>query len=281
MNQYLGRTQTTWEGIRLEDPDVAMTVVYLQAVIRKLVANQYRHYMGQPVDWVDAVSAQAGSECHMPPAFFRGDSSGDLSAVLRKVSLRIIDCDFSNTFEVEGQHVHSTAGDAKSSSGDDDDSAVASRTMDAPDPDDITETVYEGEDEPDAGIEPDRDQNEPDGDSVVTQADSKISQSEAEPQSMPEGKSIGDIPTMELDSKKRLSRLSAPVPISEVASLVESLTQSQPLPSVAARGRPKRLAAPVVGQFQAIAQEIQIVDRGHVVPISPNVKRRRRQFSKR
>jgi hypothetical protein len=143
MNSMLGRMRTTWEGIRLDDGDIRLTVVFLLGTIRKLVANQYRHYMGKPEEWVDAVCSQSASACHLPPVFWKSTTVAELKKVLVNVHRRVINCDFSNTFEVHGDGADSTAPAVLAPDVDEEGDDAASVPLVCED--EIADTIYEGE----------------------------------------------------------------------------------------------------------------------------------------
>ena len=276
MNRMLGRVRTTWEGIRLDDADIGLTVVHLKGVIRKLVNNQFRHYMGKPEDWVNATTAQSTMDTHLAPKFFKDRTIDELKKILESVKTRIVDCEFSNTFEVHGDQIDRT-GDEREEEATDLDGPPPDVPLDLGD--EIADTIYEGEDKesdvPPLSQESDEDRLE---DTKKRPLVGKVRIPGVLRASKPR---TGAGPSIEghrsLAQFLRPAISSAAIPIDEVKSLVESLSQEvkavAPIPRPT---RPHRTAAPISGQFVPIAQNIEIMDMGNLVPMSPPAKSRRR-----
>jgi len=281
MNEMLGRVRTTWEGIRLTDPDIQIAVLHLRSVIRKLVVNQYRHYTGKPEEWLNAAVAQTTLACGMPVRFFRESTSEDLKRVLGNVYARIVHADFAGTFEVSGAGVAQDPSIERNVSEGDDDTEGGGADV-ALEADDIADTVYEGEDK-------------------STDAESKTKElkgdhkgaSRSVQKSAPQQRGLRRMPDAHLpahpqrqftrthiDPKRTALEPVLSVPLAEVQSIVASLTDQKAVVPKPAAVRPRRSAAPIVGQFAPGLQNIEILDRDSLVPISPPA-RRKRKFSKK
>lgn len=276
------KREATWEGIRLDDQDVTLTVVYLRSMIRKLVAGQFVHYTGAPGDWVSAVVARTTWANVRPEQFFRADTSALFAIVLRKIYVKIINSDFSNGFEVDGKNV------------DDGDVADIEREEDAKSPtgiddnmvDDIADRVDDvASDESDSNGDSGEDKKHG---SVPSVSRLLVSQKRARGGagagrdtmvSRVGGKRRG--PNVMVSEKKARGPVS-PLQVDAVPGLVASLTEEiTHHPRELAARRPHRAAAPIVGQFQSIVQNIQIEENGHLVPISPDTGRHHRVKKKK
>lgn len=86
----------------MDDQDITLAEVYLRSVIRKLVSGQFQHYTGVPTDWVSSTVARTSLDNVRPEVFYRSNTSVLLAAVLKKIYVKIIRGNFSNSFVVDG-----------------------------------------------------------------------------------------------------------------------------------------------------------------------------------
>ena len=279
MNEMLGRVRTTWEGIRLTDPDIQIAVLHLRSVIRKLVVNQYRHYTGKPEDWVNAAAAQTTLACGMPVHFFRPSTTDELQKVLVNVYDRIVRADFASTFEVSGASLSVDPSiERKVSDGDDDaDGGAPVVVLEA---DDIADTVYEGEDKSsDAESESKEAKGDHKGGSnSFKKSDVKQRGNRRMPDAHMPAHPQRQFRRTHIDPKRIALEPVMPVPLAEVQSIVALLTDQKAVVPKPAAVRPRR-AAPIAGQFAPGLQNIEILDRDSLVPMSPPAKRKRKFLS--